>query len=126
MSTSAESASQCIPITELKPDAELGSEEDGRGGGAGLGAELHGSRPSESYIELERGLSTMKLAPKLLAVFAPYVEACLGVLNMVVDVVADVGARASWRARAVLRNTGEAPNFIAFVISILKRTLLLS
>lgn len=44
--------------------AELVVPTDGRGGGAGLGAELHGSRPSESYTELTKGLSTTKLEPK--------------------------------------------------------------
>ena len=58
-------------MTELNPDPVLAAETDGSGGGAGLGAALHGSSPSESYIELKRGLSTVKLAPKLFAELCP-------------------------------------------------------
>ena len=81
-----------VPITELKPELPLVAVADGNGGGAGLGAALHGSSPSESYIELERGLSTMKLPPKLLLELWPYACVDLGVLNIVaaVRVVADV------------------------------------
>ena len=49
-----------VPITELKPDVDVGNE--GTDGGAGLGVVLHGSRPS-SYTELMRGLSVTKLEP---------------------------------------------------------------
>jgi hypothetical protein len=42
-------------------------------------------------MELDSGLSTIKLAPILLAELEPYVCAGLGVLNIVVNVVADVG-----------------------------------
>lgn len=60
-----------IPITEVKLEPAPVADEDGSGGGAGLGAELHGSRPSESYIELDKGLSAIKLAPRLFTEFVP-------------------------------------------------------
>lgn len=59
-----------LPRTEEKPDGAGGGaarEAVGKDGGAGLGAVLHGSRPSESYTELARGLSTTKLPPRLVA-----------------------------------------------------------
>ena len=54
------------PMTEEKPEDTLLTVrgEVGSGGGAGLGAVLHGSRPSESYTELAKGFSTTKLPPK--------------------------------------------------------------
>ena len=92
LETAQAHANQHVPITELKPEFPAVVETDGNGGGAGLGAALHGSSPSESYIELERGLSTMKLPPKLLLELWPYACVDLGVLNIVavVRVVADV------------------------------------
>lgn len=54
---------QYIPITELKPFVD--GVNEGRAGGAGLGAALQGSKPS-SYTELRRGFSVaMKLASTL-------------------------------------------------------------
>ena len=71
-------------MTAAKPERAFPDEmADGRGGGAGLGAELQGSRPSESYTEFTRGLSATKLAPKFVE-DAPYVVPCRGVLNIVV------------------------------------------
>lgn len=46
-------------MTELNPEATFVVAVDGSAGGAGLGAALHGSSPSGSYMEFERGLSTI-------------------------------------------------------------------
>lgn len=62
----------------------LGVAAVGSVGGDGLGAELQGSRPSESYTELARGLS-IKLAPKFVVEDVPYGCAGLGALNIVAD-----------------------------------------
>ena len=67
------------PITV--PKLEVGLDVEERiGGGAGLGAELQGSSPSESYTECASGLSITKLPPKLFAV--EYGCMGLGALNM--------------------------------------------
>lgn len=56
------------PMTVPKLEVGLGADER-IGGGAGLGAELQGSSPSESYTEeCASGLSITKLPPKLFAV----------------------------------------------------------
>ena len=54
------SSSGNSPITELDVTGE--DEVSGMGVGAGLGAELQGSRPS-SYTEFARGFSSTKLPP---------------------------------------------------------------
>lgn len=71
---------------------------DGNDGGAGLGAELQGSRPSESYTDAERGLSTTRLAPKFVD-DATYVCVGRGVLNIVAGNVKELWERegGGWR-----------------------------
>lgn len=89
-------------MAELKVGVGLASGMDGKGGGAGLGAELHGSRPSESYTEAARGLSTTKLAPKFDGLVL-YVCVRRGVLNIVAGDVEELSesmkpACGGWRS----------------------------
>jgi hypothetical protein len=59
------------------------------GGGEGVGAALHGSRPS--YVDAARGFSSTKLPPKLEEI--PYACVGRGALNIVVSDQDRVGAR---------------------------------
>lgn len=90
-------------MTAAKPAGAVADERaDGKGGGAGLGAELQGSRPSESYTEFARGLSATKLAPKFED--AASTVPCRGVLNIVVDDDERMRAQLAWGRRVTYPN----------------------